>query len=93
MKRDMALIRSILKYVEHEGRPDRELEPPELPNDSYQEISYHISFCVQAGYLGQAAHILVHSIGQDMRPWTQCATITPDRPSARHRADACPSQV
>ena len=50
MKRDMGLIRKLLRYAEEraEGFP---LEAPEYRSYSAAEVHYHLGLCRQAGYL------------------------------------------
>ena len=52
MKRDMELIKQILKYVEQNDKNDGRLLPaPEFPDYGENEVSYHIDLCEQAGYI------------------------------------------
>ncbi len=51
MKRDMNLIKLILKYVESEGDGQKFLEPPEFPDYSATQIEHHMDLCNQAGYI------------------------------------------
>ena len=50
MKRDMKLIRHILKYAE-EHAEGRLIEPFECSTYSEAEVHYHVGLCVEAGFL------------------------------------------
>ena len=52
MKRNMYLIKLILKYVEHKDENNgRHLPTPEFPDYTDQQVSYHVELCNQAGYV------------------------------------------
>ena len=52
MKRDMALIKAILKFVECNGTgADSPLTLPEFPQYTDEQVQYHATLCVQAGYI------------------------------------------
>ena len=52
MRREIGLIKLILKYVERNGTPDgRALNPPEFPDRTDEDIDYHMDLCAQAGYM------------------------------------------
>ena len=52
MKRDMVLIKQILKYVEKNGyREDKGLFAPDIPGFTDQQVKYHIMLCAQAGFV------------------------------------------
>ncbi len=52
MKRNMDLIKAILKYVEQNDKNDgRHLSPPEFPDYTDQQVSYHVELCRQANYV------------------------------------------
>ena len=52
MKRDMALIKAILKFVELKGtRHGKPLTLPEFPNYDEAAVQYHADLCLQAGYI------------------------------------------
>ena len=59
MKRDMKLIKLILKHAE-KSEPDRRgwIDEPEIPGYEDTQIGYHLTLCVEAGY------IRVNSTGQ-----------------------------
>ena len=52
MKRDMALIKATLKFVErigtHRGQP---LTLPDFPHYDEATVQYHADLCLQAGYI------------------------------------------
>ena len=50
MKRDMALIRTLLEHVENLCGGEW-LDAPTLPHRTDQQIHYHIDLCQQAGFL------------------------------------------
>ena len=52
MKRDMELIKQILKYVEQKDKNDGRLLPaPEFPGHTDEEVTYNIDLCGQAGFV------------------------------------------
>ena len=52
MKRDMKLIKTILKYVEAEHVRDQQfIELPELPCYTPDQVHYHAELCAEADYI------------------------------------------
>ncbi len=52
MKRNMAIIRAVLEYLEHACKGDGALIPvPSCELYSDEELSYHVGLCFQAGYM------------------------------------------
>ena len=52
MKRDMELIKQVLKYVERNAPGTRGFViQPELPSFTDEQIEYHITLCNQAGLI------------------------------------------
>ena len=52
MKRNMAIIRALLEYLEHTCKGDGTLIPvPSCETYTYEELHYHVGLCLQAGYM------------------------------------------
>lgn len=52
MKRDMAIIRALLEYVEQACKGDREPIPvPSCDQYSYETLYYHVGLCLEAGFI------------------------------------------
>ena len=61
MKRDLNLIKQILKYAECKGPGERGfLFHPEVAGCSDEEIEYHVRLCGDAGYvrINSTGHII-----------------------------------
>ena len=61
MKRDLQLIKQILKYAECNGPGERGfLFHPEVPGYSNEAVEYHVRLCGDAGYVrtNSTGHIL-----------------------------------
>ena len=52
MKRDIALVKAILKYVEkNDENNGRVLPAPEFPGYTEEQVNHHIDICGQAGFV------------------------------------------
>ena len=54
MKRDMHLIKRILKYVEKNSGNGQLLSPPDIAGYDDDIVEYHVRLCIQAGYINTA---------------------------------------
>ncbi len=68
MKRDMDLIRNILKAVELSGNPNGMFEPIEINGHTKQQISYHIKILNDAGLLDAQNVSTMHPDGFQWHP-------------------------
>ena len=59
MKRDMGLIKQILKFVEREAPGEHGiLFAPDIQGFTGEQVEYHVSLCFQAGYVAMfSGHI------------------------------------
>ena len=52
MKRDMELVKQLLKHCEENAPGERGfLFTPEIPGFQVKQVEYHIKLCHQAGYI------------------------------------------
>ena len=52
MRRDMALVKKILKYVENNTPSTRAfIANPEYTNFTEEQVDYHVTLCAKAGLL------------------------------------------